>query len=156
MAAAILFLPATWIAVLGLAQIRRQYPAPLGIAVLLPAAVLIIEVIVFASRWFRTRERQMPCERYTTDEFLGLRWRWSWFEGRAFGARAFCPRCDLEVDARSLDLDRGIMGVPTGELRYFCGRCGKTDITVQAYNPGDLSRTVELHAEREARHRGLL
>lgn len=155
-AAGILFLPAAWVAALGLAQVRKQYAAPLGIAMLLAAAVLTIEGVVFVSGRLRRRERRMPYEQYTTDEFCGLRWRWTWFGGRAAGARAFCPKCDLELDALSIDLDRGIMGVPTGQLRYFCGGCGKTDITLPAYNSGDLARTIELHAERKARESGLL
>ena len=126
LAAGILFLPGAWVAALGLAQIRKQYAAPLGIAMLLAAAVLIIEGIALLSGWLRTRERRTPYERYRIDEFFGLRWRWHWYGGRVAGPRAFCPACDLQLEPWLATT--GTMDIPTGDLRYRCP-CGITDIT---------------------------
>jgi hypothetical protein len=152
-ASGILFLPASWVAALGLAQIRKQYPALLGVAILLAVAILIIESTVFVSGWLRSRERPKPYERYRTDEFFGLRWRWIWYLGEVVGARAFCPRCDLQLEARSQTA--GIMDMPTGEVHYYCP-CGATKITLPAPNPVQVAHAAGLLAEREARNRGLL
>lgn len=154
-AAGILLLPGTWVAALGLAQVRKQYAAPLGIAILLAAAILIVEGSVFLSGWLRARERRMPYERYRTDEFFGWRWRWRWrwYAGQFVGPRAFCAACDLQLEAWSRST--GIMDTPTGDLRYRCP-CGITDVTLQAPNPTDLGRVIGLCAERKARERGLL
>jgi hypothetical protein len=150
----ILFLPATWVAALGLAQIRTQYPATLGIAILLATGALIIEGTVFVSGWLRSQQRAMPYERYRTDEFFGLRWRWQWDLGKVVGPRAFCLHCDLELDATSITA--GIMATPTRQLRYQCEGCGKTNITLRAWDALELARTAAQNAEREARKRGLL
>jgi hypothetical protein len=152
-AAGILFLPASWAAALGLTQIRSSYPAVLGVAVLLAVAVLIIEGTMFAWGWLRDRERSEPYERYQTDEFFGLRWRWSWYGGRVAGPRAFCPSCDLQLDGRLQAT--GIMDMPTGEIQYYCP-CGATNIVLRAPNPSQLAHEAGLCAEREARKRGLL
>ena len=153
LASAILFLPVTWVAALGLAEIRTQYKALLGCAVLLAAAVLAVEGLVYLTNWLRNRERQMPYERYTTDEFFGLRWRWRWYGGDVIGVKAFCSACDLQLQGYSPET--GIIGMPTNELIYRCP-CGATNLTLQASDPLQVAHVASLHAERVARSRGLL
>jgi hypothetical protein len=152
-ASGILLLPVAWITALGLAQIRKDYAALLGVAILLAVAVLIIEGVVSVSVWLSSRERQGRYERYRTDEFFGLRWRWTWYAGEVIGVRAFCPACDLQLEARVQTA--GIMDTPTGELHYYCP-CGKTRVTIPAANPLQVAHAAANSAEREARSRGLL
>lgn len=44
----------------------------------------------------RYLHRAPPHERYRTDEFFGLRWRWRWYLFQALGMRAFCIECDTD------------------------------------------------------------
>jgi Super-infection exclusion protein B len=69
-AAGILFLPSAWVGALGLSTIRTQYTAPLGIAVLLAVALLLIEAVAFAMGWLRhkAKHRQDERERLETAE----------------------------------------------------------------------------------------
>lgn len=120
---------------------------------MLAVAVLIIEGITFFYRWLRDRERPTPYDGYRTDEFFGLRWRWSWYARDVVGVHAFCPACDLQLEGRTQTA--GIMDVPTGEVLYYCP-CGATAIKLKCADPLQVERAIGLHAEREARSRGLL
>ena len=56
--------------------------------------------LLIAGAWvLMRRESGMPASwtGYTSDHFLGLRWRWRYVNGRINSLNSFCPYCDFQV-----------------------------------------------------------
>jgi hypothetical protein len=66
------------------------------LALLILPTVFILVVVVWDS--FSPRAEQAPDWRsYTSDSFLGLRWRWQYLSGSISNLHTFCPHCDYQV-----------------------------------------------------------
>jgi hypothetical protein len=82
-----------------------------GLLMLVTLAVVVIVAVI------RDGPAPQPSWRsYTTDMFLGLRWRWWNAEGTFHGLYPCCPRCDLRL--RPDSVYRG------GTVAFQCEDCG--------------------------------
>jgi len=73
---------------------------------------------------------------YREDEFMGLRWRWSYRpDGQAKNVGAFCPRCDLQSPFKA-------------DVHYFaiaCRNCGySSDVMFESYTDVDIKGALEI------------
>ena len=62
-----------------------------------------------------SEKRAAPYAAYTSDEFYGLRWRWTVSSnGGFFAMKMFCPKCDFEVTAEEFEANFA------GEQGHMC------------------------------------
>lgn len=72
---------------------------------------------------------------YNHDDFLGLKWRWSYVSGRPFGAWAFCPHCDTQLVYSNV----GGMFDPDRKTVLTCETCSREML----HHDGDKDYLVE-------------
>ncbi len=92
----------------------------LGLLIL--CAVLVIGAIGIAGYFLLAAGKpQVLWATYTTDEILGIKWRWHYgSKGLIYELYAYCPSCDLQVYARNSSAFRAV-----DHIAYFCEHCGK-------------------------------
>jgi predicted RNA-binding Zn-ribbon protein involved in translation (DUF1610 family) len=61
----------------------------------------------------------VPWLGYTTDNFDGVRWQWTYLEGKPTGVIAFCPNCDFQ-----LGVSRTSRWDPQDLDTLICEHCG--------------------------------
>lgn len=78
--------------------------------------LFLVMILIGVVAKLKTRETD-----YTSDIFLGLRWRWRYSKSGIYSLASFCPKCDLQIhpcNASSYDV------VP--RIAFNCEDCGNT------------------------------
>jgi len=87
----------------------------------LPALLLVVVGLWY---WFSGRNNKIPgrtWKSYTTDDFFGLRWRWSYATGgHPLDLTSFCPHCDFQVYAENISSFRIV-----DHIDFRCESCGR-------------------------------
>lgn len=85
-----------WVFLLASSSISNWIIALLAIAAL-PAVMLVAALAWQLIKGEDGSATTTGWTSYTTDEFFGLRWRWSYIGGSIVRLYAFCPKCDYQV-----------------------------------------------------------
>lgn len=112
----------------GWSRVVQKTPTPnwlLAILVLLAVPALLV-IGAISWRWaFPPRPPPASWADYTTDSFLGLRWRWRYLDGGLpHEFHTFCPICDYQVVAERAG---AYQAVP--RIAFHCDVCGR-DVAV--------------------------
>lgn len=103
----------------------QSSPVPhwlIGLLALLSLGLIVRVVVAF---WRNLQTSPEPWRRYTSDEFFGLRWRWSYSGGMLSDLHPFCPHCDYLLISEQL----GYAGAPG--MGFRCDSCGQQLPTFQ-------------------------
>jgi len=102
----------------------QRHAVPTWLLILLALAAVPTSTAVGAALWFAVFPRPATGPTwagYTTDELLGVRWRWRYSQsGTLFDLTSFCPSCDFQIFAEPGGLYRA---VPRTAFR--CESCGR-------------------------------
>jgi len=109
-----------WVAA-ALTFLAADSSLPNWAATLLSLLALPLIIVLIALAWrsiFPAAAGAPNWAAYTSDVFLGLRWRWSYDGSHMSAPNSFCPSCDFQVYPQgSFDY-----GSPT-QIRFHCDNC---------------------------------
>jgi hypothetical protein len=80
---------------------------------------------------------------YTSDEILGINWRWRWDNNAIAGLIAFCPTCDMEVSGYTPEYTEF-------QTDFYCDRCNRSLQTLNM-EPQYIADRVIREIERKVR-----
>jgi len=111
-----------WIAI-AFKYLATDSSLPNWAVILLGILALPIIIALMALAWssvFPTAASAPNCWAvYTSDVFLGLRWRWSYDGSRMSTPNSFCPSCDFQIfPERGFDY-----GGSHTQIRFHCDNC---------------------------------
>jgi hypothetical protein len=155
--AGLINLPSWWLAVRSAAAgawvwAIAPMPTPHWLLVLMTIAVLawLALFVVLFGGLRRDQQKALDVYSYVTDDFLNMRWRWSWQGNTPSGLVPFCLTCDMQIDVAR----EGGYAI-AAPLVFPCRICG----TVQCrYGDGStdlahVQREVALLIQRNVRQR---
>ncbi len=67
-----------------------------------------------------TKQRGPSVGAYKCDNFLGIKWRWSYFSGQITNLWAYCPQCDTMLVYEEV----GSLYDPDRKTLLYCETCG--------------------------------
>lgn len=81
---------------------------------------------------------------YRSDEFLELRWRWSFLDnGEPYQLTTFCPKCDFQLFGKSENLFLSGLSGATYSVTFSCDHCGNKRFGVFEGSYDDMERYVK-------------
>jgi hypothetical protein len=83
---------------------------------------------------------------YTTDVFLGLRWKWTYIGTQMSNPAAFCPTCDYQIHPQ-----RGRRRGSDTIIDFHCDSCSKT-VASFTDSYGELKSKAERLAQKNIRN----
>ena len=84
---------------------------------------------------------------YTSDELLGINWRWRWENNRIAGLIAYCPTCDMEVHGYTSEYDEY-------QTDFYCDKCDRALQTLKMEPHVIADRSCEKSKEKSERENG--
>ena len=109
-----------WIAT-ALSFLAADSSLPNWAAILLGLLSLPLIIILVALAWrsvFPAAAAAPNWAAYTSDVFLGMRWRWSYDGSRMSAPNSFCPKCDCQVFPQ-----RGFDYGSYTQIKFHCDNC---------------------------------
>jgi hypothetical protein len=108
----------------GWVHVVRKTPTPnwlLGVLILLAVPSLLAVGAICWQAVFPHAPAPPSWSDYTTDHFVGLRWRWRYSDsGRPYELVTFCPSCDYQIYAKNVS---PYAAVP--QIEFWCDVCGQ-------------------------------
>lgn len=82
---------------------------------------------------------------YTSDNFIGLRWRWSYAGSQLQGLKSYCPSCDCLIDPKAKESLYSLR-----ETEFYCDLCNKS-MHMTNEHPFELERKIYKFIDQKIR-----
>jgi hypothetical protein len=93
----------------------------IGVLALFAIATIAVLCVLIWQKISHSTSNVIDWRNYKTDNFLGLRWRWSYFkDGGIYEMHTFCPNCDFQVYAEDASAYRAV-----DRISFHCDSCGQ-------------------------------
>ncbi len=85
--------------------------------IILTALFLLLALRLFIKHFVKSLATQYSWLAYTTDNFMGLRWRWRYIDNEISEPVVFCPHCDFQL------IPKDISDFGPALTQFKCNNC---------------------------------